>query len=281
MKEQNIKEVLKKYNIDDIESVRETEQNQYEILLNSNEKFILKTFLENDLVDKIEKMKSFFENNKLAPMFQYGKLSDGENFLMWKEGNPVEKKSFEFGEELGKFLKKYHDEFQNKEDNWKRDFNHKIVLLLHNYYMSKHEGPKDYIILDYLTENKYLVSDRNPTLLLGLEDVFKVNLDDEGRLSNIDLAFQHMADPYFQFRNLNFLQSDDLDYVNGLIKGYFKDGSTILFFKTIAIYTIVEYLYDELEDIDNLNHERINEKMDRLLEMYDDFTDIYPNWYRK
>lgn len=281
MKEQNLIKILKNYNIDDIKNIRELDKNQYEILLNSNEKFILKTFSEDDLDEKIEKMKSLFENNKLAPKFLYGKLSDDENFLMWKEGSPLKEKSFELGEELGKFLRDFHGEFQNRDDEWKKNFDHRIVLLLHNYYMSKHEGPKDYIILDYLNENKYLISDRKPSLLLGLQDVLNINLDDEGRLSNVDLTFEQMADPYFQFKNLNFLQREDLDYVNGLIKGYFKDGSTILFFKTMAVYTIVEYLYDEFEDHESINHERINEKIDRILEMYDDFTDIYPNWYRK
>lgn len=281
MKEQNLIKALKNYNIDDIKNIRELDKNQYEILLNSNEKFILKTFSEDDLDEKIERMKSLFENNKLAPKFLYGKLSDDENFLMWKEGSPLKEKSFELGEELGKFLRDFHGEFQNREDEWKKNFDHRIVLLLHNYYMSKHEGPKDYIILDYLNENKYLISDRKPSLLLGLQDVLNINLDDEGRLSNVDLTFEQMADPYFQFKNLNFLQREDLDYVNGLIKGYFKDGSTILFFKTMAIYTIVEYLYDEFEDHESINHERINEKIDRILEMYDYFTDIYPNWYRK
>ncbi len=281
MKEQNLIKTLKNYNIDDIKNIRELDKNQYEILLNSNEKFILKIFSGDDLDEKIEKMKSLFENNKLAPKFIYGKLSEDENFLMWKEGSPLKEKSFELGEEIGKFLRAYHGEFQNREDEWKKNFDHRIVLILHNYYMSKHEGPKDYIILDYLNENKYLISDRKPSLLLGLQDVLNINLDDEGRLSNVDLTFGQMADPYFQFKNLNFLKSEDLDYVNGLIKGYFKDGSTILFFKTMAVYTIVEYLYDEFEDHESINHERINEKVDRILEMYDDFTDIYPNWYRK
>lgn len=284
MIEQNLIEILKNYNIDDIKTVEETGQKQYEILLNSNEKYILKTLSENEkniMDEKVEKMKSLFENNKLAPKFLYGKLSEDENFLMWKEGSPLREKSFGFGEELGKFLKTYHCEFQNRGDQWRKNFDHRIVLLLHNYYMSKHEGPKDYIILDYLNENKYLISDRKPSLLLGLEDVLNINLDDEGRLSNIDLTVEQMADPYFQFKNLNFLKSSDLDYVNGLIKGYFKDCSTILFFKTMAVYTIVEYLYDEFEGHESINHERINEKIDRILEIYNDFSDIYPHWYRK
>ena len=281
MKEQNLKEVLKNYNIDDIKSVKETKQNQYEILLNSNDKFILKTFLENDLDEKVEKMKSFFENNKLAPMFLYGKLSEDENFLMWKEGSSLKEKSFELGEELGKFLKKYHSEFQSNSDDWKRDFNHRIVLLLHNYYMSKHNGSKDYIILDYLTDNKYLISDRTPSLLLGIENILNINVDEEGRLSNIDLSNGMLADPYFEFKNINFLKDDDLDFVKGLVNGYFENSSTILFFKTIALYTIVEYLYEEFEDYKNVNHQAINEKIDKILEIYSDFTDIYPNWYKK
>lgn len=281
MKEQNLKEVLKNYNIDDIKSVKETKQNQYEILLNSNEKFILKTFLENDLDEKVEKMKNFFENNKLAPMFLYGKLSEDKNFLMWKEGSSLKEKSFELGEELGKFLKKYHNEFQSNSDVWKRDFNHKIVLLLHNYYMSKHNGSKDYIILDYLTDNKYLISDRTPSLLLGIENILNFNVDEEGRLSNIDLTNGMLADPYFEFKNINFLKDDDLDFVKGLVNGYFENSSTILFFKTIALYTIVEYLYEEFEDYKNVNHQAINEKIDKIIEIYSDFTDIYPNWYKK
>ena len=142
MKEQNLIKTLKNYNIDDIKNIRELDKNQYEILLNSNEKFILKTFSEDDLDEKIERMKSLFENNKLAPKFLYGKLSEDENFLMWKEGSPLKEKSFELGEELGKFLRDFHGEFQNREDEWKKNFDHRIVLLLHNYYMSKHEGPK-------------------------------------------------------------------------------------------------------------------------------------------
>lgn len=284
MKEQKIIEVLKKHNIDNIKTVEETGPNQYNILLNSNDKFILKTFSENEkevMDERIKRMENLFKNSKLAPKYLYGKLSEDENFLMWKEGRPVEEKTFDLGEDIGKFLKAYHGEFQNREEEWKKNFDHRIVLLLHNYYISKHEGPKDYIIFDYLNENKYLISDRKPSLLLSLDNVLNVNLDDEGRLSNIDLTAEHMADPYYQFKNLNFLNRDDLNFANGLIKGYFKDCSTILFFKTIALYTIVEYLYDEFKDYDNINHQRVNDKMDKLFELYNDFTDIYPNWYSK
>lgn len=283
MKEENLIKILKEYSIDDIKSIKDLGFNQYEIELQSKNPIIIKFFPpeEKEFIDeRVKKIKKIYYSEKLAPNYIFGELSDDKIFLLWKKGKTLENKNFEFGEKLGKFLKKYHSEFQSNSDDWKRDFNHRIVLLLHNYYMSKHNGSKDYIILDYLTENKYLISDRTPSLLLGIENILNINVDEECRLSNIDLSNGMLADPYFEFKNLNFLKDDDLDFVKGVVNGYFENSSTILFFKTIALYTIVEYLYEEFEDYKNVNHQAINEKIDKILEIYSDFTDIYPNWFK-
>lgn len=283
MKEENLIKILKEYSIDDIKSIKDLGFNQYEIELQSKNPIIIKFFPpeEKEFIDeRVKKIKKIYDSEELTPNYIFGELSDDKIFLLWKKGKTLENKNFEFGEKLGKFLKKYHSEFQSNSDDWKRDFNHRIVLLLHNYYMSKHNGSKDYIILDYLTENKYLISDRTPSLLLGIENILNISVDEEGRLSNIDLSNGMLADPYFEFKNLNFLKDDDLDFVKGIVNGYFENGSTILFFKTIALYTIMEYLYEEFEDYKNVNHQAINEKIDKILEIYSDFTDIYPNWFK-
>lgn len=283
MKEENLIKILKEYSIDDIKSIKDLGFNQYEIELKSKNPIIMKFFPpeEKEFIDeRVKKIKKIYDSEELTPNYIFGELSDDKIFLLWKKGKTFENKNFEFGEKLGKFLKKYHSEFQSNSDDWKRDFNHRIVLLLHNYYMSKHNGSKDYIILDYLTENKYLISDRTPSLLLGIENILNINVDEEGRLSNIDLSNGMFADPYFEFKNLNFLKDDDLDFVKGIVNGYFENSSTILFFKTIALYTIMEYLYEEFEDYKNVNHRAINEKIDKILEIYSDFTDIYPNWFK-
>lgn len=283
MKEENLIKILKEYSIDDIKSIKDLGFNQYEIELKSKNPIIMKFFPpeEKEFIDeRVKKIKKIYDSEELTPNYIFGELSDDKIFLLWKKGKTFENKNFEFGEKLGKFLKKYHSEFQSNSDDWKRDFNHRIVLLLHNYYMSKHNGSKDYIILDYLTENKYLISDRTPSLLLGIGNILNISVDEEGRLSNIDLSNGMLADPYFEFKNLNFLKDDDLDFVKGIVNGYFENSSTILFFKTIALYTIVEYLYEEFEDYKNVNHQAINEKIDKILEIYSDFTDIYPNWFK-
>lgn len=283
MKEENLIKILKEYSIDDIKSIKDLGFNQYEIELKSKNPIIMKFFPpeEKEFIDeRVKKIKKIYDSEELTPNYIFGELSDDKIFLLWKKGKTFENKNFEFGEKLGKFLKKYHSEFQSNSDDWKRDFNHRIVLLLHNYYMSKHNGSKDYIILDYLTENKYLISDRTPSLLLGIENILNINVDEEGRLSNIDLSNGMLADPYFEFKNLNFFKDDELDFVKGVVNGYFENSSTILFFKTIALYTIVEYLYEEFEDYKNVNHRAINEKIDKILKIYSDFTDIYPNWFK-
>ncbi|MDO5017818.1 MAG: hypothetical protein Q4E02_00805 [Lagierella massiliensis] len=279
-------EIIKNYIKEDIDSILEKGNNEYEIVLKYGDPYSIKTFSKEDLKDykdRIEKLKKIYnEGQKIAPNYIIGQIEEKNlYFILWRVGKKVMRKDYELGIQIGRFLKKYHEEFKSgTKKEWEMDFGHKIVLFFHNYYLCGYSGSKDYILLDYLTENKHLIIDRKPTFLLDMENVFDVYVDNENRLSNINPSVKNIADPYYQFKGLNLLDAEDKEYAKGLIKGYFEDKSPILFFKTIAIYTIVEYLFEDLKYFNKLSCEVFNEKIEYLLEKYGNFSDIYPDWYK-
>ncbi|MDU2025937.1 MAG: hypothetical protein E6729_10320, partial [Finegoldia magna] len=67
-------------------------------------------------------------------------------------------KQIQLGSEIGKILRKLHENSQiNDDTTWSKIFNYKINNLIYNYSMTNFRGDKDYIVFDYIENNRYLI----------------------------------------------------------------------------------------------------------------------------
>ncbi len=277
---------LEDLGIDRVKNLVEKEEGLYELELENGNGYKLKTFpmeLFSDLSKQVKIFDALLNRGvEIAPKFNMGKVEDeNQFFILSKKAMKVSKKDFDLGVKLGSFLREYHRFSEGGDPNlWEKRFGHRMVLFFHNYYLCNYTGPKDYILLDYLKDNKHLISDRDTVEFLGIDNLLDISLDDEGRLGNLKFLVEDRTDPYYQFKDLNLSKSKDWEYSRGLVQGYFNGKPPILFFKTLAVYSIVEYLYDDLEKQKSVDCESLRKKIDYLLELYEDFSKIYPRWYK-
>ena len=112
-------------------------------------------------------------------------------------------KQIQLGSEIGKILRKLHENSQiNDDTTWSKIFNYKINNLIYNYSMTNFRGDKDYIVFDYIENNRYLIESRklsNIYLFDNLESIYA----DENNLNFVSKNVSYMADSFFEFRKIN------------------------------------------------------------------------------
>lgn len=254
------------------------------------EKYSIRFFPVNtfkSIEDKKEKIDKLIEQGrKLYPILKVGLLEELElcyritDYINGKKRYDNEIENYELGYYIGDTIKSYHNLSKTiKNDNWVKNYNHKINNLFHEYYLCEYIGGKDYILLDYVEQYKNLIDDRETIEIFSFSDIRDIPVDDNGRIYLFGIQGIVEADPYFEFKDININYYKDEAYSAGIIDGYFGGKPSKLFFKTIALYTIVEALSKEFTHFSVVKCEVVKLKILELLGYYNDFDSIYPNWY--
>lgn len=187
--------------------------------------------------------------------------------------------AYKKGFEIGTFIKKYHNTFQLKEcGRWFKHYGYRINKVLHRYGLGEYKGEFDYIIFDFLENNKYLIRERSCTTIIGMNSIEDIIVDKSGKFRCIEDYKIIRSDSYFDFVIFNYTDIKCPTLLSGIIDGYFSGRVPRAFFKLLAVYTIVENLY-EILDADSIDVERLKDKIDKINEIYDKFSTIYPTWY--
>lgn len=241
----------------------------------------------NSIEDKKKKIdKLIQQGRKLYPILEIGIIEELNfcyritDYINGKKRYDNELENYELGYYIGDTIKSYHNLSKTIENNnWVKNYIHKINNLFHEYYLCEYIGGKDYILLDYVDEYKNLIEDREPIEIFSFNDIRDIPVDDNGKIYLFGIQNIVEADPYFEFKEININYYKDEAYSAGIIDGYFKGKPSRLFFKTIALYTIVEALSKEFTHFSVVKCEVVKLKILELLGYYNDFDSIYPNWY--
>lgn len=187
-------------------------------------------------------------------------------------------KQIQLGSEIGKILRKLHENSQiNDDTTWSKIFNYKINNLIYNYSMTNFRGDKDYIVFDYIENNRYLIESRklsNIYLIDNLESIYV----DENNLNFVSKNVSYMADSFFEFRKINEADEKNRIFYYSLLKSYFNGKIPRLFYRILAIYTILDILEPKLNGENDVD---LTGEFDRILSIYNDFDCIIPVWIKE
>lgn len=187
-------------------------------------------------------------------------------------------KQIQLGSEIGKILRKLHENSQiNDDTTWSKIFNYKINNLIYNYSMTNFRGDKDYIVFDYIENNRYLIESRklsNIYLFDNLECIYA----DENNLNFVSKNVSYMADSFFEFRKINEADEKNRIFYYSLLKSYFNGKIPRLFYRILAIYTILDILEPKLNGENDVD---LTGEFDRILSIYNDFDCIIPVWIKE
>lgn len=187
-------------------------------------------------------------------------------------------KQIQLGSEIGKILRKLHENSQiNDDTTWSKIFNYKINNLIYNYSMTNFRGDKDYIVFDYIENNRYLIESRklsNIYLFDNLESIYA----DENNLNFVSKNVSYMADSFFEFRKINEVDEKNRIFYYSLLKSYFNGKIPRLFYRILAIYTILDILEPKLNGENDVD---LTGEFDRILSIYNDFDCIIPVWVKE
>ena len=187
-------------------------------------------------------------------------------------------KQIQLGSEIGKILRKLHENSQiNDDTTWSKIFNYKINNLIYNYSMTNFRGDKDYIVFDYIENNRYLIESRklsNIYLFDNLECIYA----DENNLNFLSKNVSYMADSFFEFRKINEADEKNRIFYYSLLKSYFNGKIPRLFYRILAIYTILDILEPKLNGENDVD---LTGEFDRILSIYNDFDCIIPVWIKE
>lgn len=187
-------------------------------------------------------------------------------------------KQIQLGSEIGKILRKLHENSQiNDDTTWSKIFNYKINNLIYNYSMTNFRGDKDYIVFDYIENNRYLIESRklsNIYLFDNLESIYA----DENNLNFVSKNVSYMADSFYEFRKINEADEKNRIFYYSLLKSYFNGKIPRLFYRILAIYTILDILEPKLNGENDVD---LTGEFDRILSIYNDFDCIIPVWIKE
>lgn len=187
-------------------------------------------------------------------------------------------KQIQLGSEIGKILRKLHENSQiNDDTTWSKIFNYKINNLIYNYSMTNFRGDKDYIVFDYIENNRYLIESRKLSNIY-LFDNLKSIYADENNLNFVSKNVSYMADSFFEFRKINEADEKNRIFYYSLLKSYFNGKIPRLFYRILAIYTILDILEPKLNGENDVD---LTGEFDRILSIYNDFDCIIPVWIKE
>ena len=187
-------------------------------------------------------------------------------------------KQIQLGSEIGKILRKLHENSQiNDDTTWSKIFNYKINNLIYNYSMTNFRGDKDYIVFDYIENNRYLIESRKLSNIYLFDNLCSIYAD-ENNLNFVSKNVSYMADSFFEFRKINEADEKNRIFYYSLLKSYFNGKIPILFYRILAIYTILDILEPKLNGENDVD---LTGEFDRILSIYNDFDCIIPVWIKE
>lgn len=187
-------------------------------------------------------------------------------------------KQIQLGSEIGKILRKLHENSQiNDDTTWSKIFNYKINNLIYNYSMTNFRGDKDYIVFDYIENNRYLIESRKLSNIYLFDNLCSIYADDNN-LNFVSKNVSYMADSFFEFRKINEVDEKNRIFYYSLLKSYFNGKIPRLFYRILAIYTILDILEPKLNGENDVD---LKGEFDRILSIYNDFDCIIPVWIKE
>lgn len=258
-----------------------------------------KCFLRLSEISNYETKKFQFEQiSKLANLdinmpkpFDIGICADGVyEIYEWIDGETLDKcinrfsveEQYDYGFQAGEYLKLIHSiPAPMNIPSWSTRFNEKIDKKIANYNNCPEKYQNGQYLLDYIKNNRYLLTDVDQTFQHGDFHIANMMINKNGNLVIIDFDRMDYGDPWEEFNRIVWCVEQAPAFAKGLVNGYFANNIPEKFWQILALY-IANNCLSSLPWAYPLGKEQINimkNQTAKVLSWYNNMNDIVPSWY--
>lgn len=169
-----------------------------------------------------------------------------------------------------------HDD--ESSNDWFEKFENELNLSLYKNGLSKKFGPKDYILVDKLNREKFIVKDRKSSRMIKNNSIIEIQFLDSHPLVVESSVY---GDKIYDYLDLNIIAYYNKNFAKKFTTLIYNSGEELRFFKLFSYYT-AKYLLDIIIFKNNLKDPDEVEKFDDIInfiyDSYQDFTIEKPKW---
>lgn len=165
--------------------------------------------------------------------------------------------------------------------NWKQEFTDEINLSLFKHGLMKNQGLKDYVLIDLLNSNTFLLKDRSVSRLIKGNSLFNLIINDDLTLNyEID---EKLGDKIIDLVELNTLAYYKPSLAKKIFEAKFKNLNSKKIYKLFTYYS-AKYTIDLIVEKSKVNSSdedlllEYQEIIDFIFNSYEDFTRYNPKW---
>ena len=190
---------------------------------------------------------------------------------------------YRYGLDAGCILRKIHTiPAPVDAPDWADRFNAKIdrkIAMYENCELKYDCGGQ--IFLDYIEENRYLLTGRPQTYQHGDYHIGNMMIDRSGTLTIIDFDRDDFGDPWEEFNRIVWCAQTAPAFASGMVDGYFDGDAPLEFWKLLALYISSNTLSSLPWAIPFGEGEIrvMQEQAAQVMEWYDGMKQAVPSWY--
>ena len=251
--------------------------------------------------DRYDRRKQEFDRMKQAEALQitmphaveFGVSDEGVYILTsWIDGEDAAdalqtldaQTQYRHGLDAGRMLRKLHT-LPAPEDapDWELRFNAKIDRKIAMYTSCPLRYERDDLILNYLAENRHLLSNRPQSYQHGDYHTGNMMIGRDEKLYIIDFDRDDFGDPWEEFNRIVWCGQEAPELARGMVDGYFDGGVPMAFWRLLLLY-ICSNTLSSLPWAVPYGEKQVQVMTNQWADIrrwYRDFETIVPSWYRK
>ena len=274
----------------------------------ANHKFRVSTINNESLIVRVSDISHYEEKKKEydnivrlsktginAPKpIDFGICNNGNSVYMvltWIDGTAVEDiirsldsgLQYDLGVKAGKLLKTIHHNSAVETDaDWGDVYGKNIDAIIAAYHKTGVRIRHEEAILEYISQNRYLLSSRNQVIRHGDFHVGNLIITPDNHIAIIDFDKCYPGDPWEEFGGIVWAARLSKAFANGQVAGYFNGQPPDAFFKLLALYIGVyalEHVVRALGHRPDERRESIMANTDFMSTMFDNFRTHIPDFW--
>ena len=173
---------------------------------------------------------------------------------------------------------KYIHSFTDSELNWRERFESDLNLSLYKNGLNKSYGPKDYILIDKLNKDKFIINERVSSKFIQDNSILNIDIIDDTVFINESDFF---GDRLLDYLDLNIIAYYNIAFANKMISLAYENEEKYKFYRLFSYYS-AKYLLDLIIFKNKLKNteeiEEYEEIINFIYESFLDFTTDKPLW---
>lgn len=166
---------------------------------------------------------------------------------------------------------------------WAERFGAKIDRKITMYRSCPLQYENGELLLQFLEENRHLLTDRPQTCQHGDYHIGNMMVDQEGKLTVIDFDKADHGDPWEEFNRIVWSAQASECFATGMVDGYFDGEVPMAFWRLLALY-ICSNTLGSLPWAIPFGKQEIEvmyRQAAQVLNWYDQMRSVVPTWYKR